>query len=81
MKKPLDKPGKICYTYIRKRKGDKTMVDMEKREALLERVIRVYGFEHEITIGFARLCENELFSDACLEALCIAHECFPYHGE
>ena len=57
------------------------MIDMEKREALLERVIRVYGFEHEITIGFARLCENELFSDACLEALCIAHECFPYYGD
>lgn len=57
------------------------MINHEKREALLQRVIRVYGFEHEITIGFARLCENDLFSDACLEALCIAHECFPYYGE
>ena len=52
----------------------------EYREKLLERVIRVYGFEHEVTIGFARLCENPDFSDACLEALCIAHECFPYYG-
>lgn len=53
----------------------------EYREKLLERVIRIYGFEHEVTIGFARLCENTDFSDACLEALCIAHECFPYYGE
>ncbi len=53
----------------------------EYREKLLERVIRVYGFEHKVTIGFAWLCENSIFSDACLEALCIAHECFPHHGD
>lgn len=53
----------------------------EIREKLLERVIRVYGFEHEITIGFAKLCENTDFSDKFLEVLCIAHESFPYYGE
>jgi hypothetical protein len=77
----LTNPGKYVILISEKEKETETMIDMEKREALLERVIRVYGFEHEITIGFAKLCENELFSDACLEALCIAHECFPYHGE
>lgn len=77
----MTNPEKYAILISEKEKEIETMIDMEKREALLERVIRVYGFEHEITIGFARLCENELFSDACLEALCIAHECFPYHGE
>lgn len=54
---------------------------MSKREELVQRVAAVYGHEHQITIDFARLCENDLFSDAMLEALCIAHECFPYYGE
>ena len=53
----------------------------EYREKLLERVIRVYGFEHEITLDFAELCENPLFSDAYLETLCIAHERFLYYEE
>ena len=52
----------------------------EYREKLLERVIRVYGFEHEVTIEFARLCENPDFSEEFLEIMCIAHECFPYYG-
>lgn len=52
-----------------------------KREELIQRVIAVYGAEHDITKGFIQLCENELFSTAMLEALCITHECFPYHEE
>lgn len=45
-----------------------------KREELLSRVIRVYGFEHAVTQGFAWLCENSYFADSCLEALCVLHE-------
>jgi hypothetical protein len=45
-----------------------------KREELLTRVIRVYGMEHEVTQGFAWLCENSYFTDSCLEALCELHE-------
>ena len=52
-----------------------------KREELLTRVIRVYGMEHEVTIGFAWLCENSLMSDQALECLCKAHEVFPYKGD
>ena len=51
----------------------KTMMNA-KREELLDRVIRVYGMEHEVTIGFAWLCENSYFTDSCLEALCELHE-------
>lgn len=30
----------------------------ELRENLLDRIIRIYGFEHEITIWFATMCEQ-----------------------
>lgn len=30
----------------------------EFRKNLLDRVIRLYGFEHRITIGFAETCER-----------------------
>ena len=79
MKKYLTNPELCDILKPSKERRYKQMT--EYREKLLERVIRVYGFEHEITIGFARLCENTDFSDACLEALCIAHECFPYYEE
>lgn len=58
----------------------KTMMN-PKREELLDRVIKVYGMEHEVTIGFAWLCENSCMSDKALECLCMAHELFPYKGE
>ena len=29
----------------------------ELRENLLDRIIRIYGFEHKITIWFAKICE------------------------
>lgn len=47
------------------------------REKLLDRMIKIYGFEHEVVIGFAKLIENPTFTDAMLEALVIAHEAHP----
>ena len=44
------------------------------REELLTRMIRIYGFEHEVVIEFARLMENDSFSDEMLEAIVKAHE-------
>lgn len=46
------------------------------RENLLDRMIRIYGFEHEIVIEFARLMETEM-SDHDLETIVKAHEEFP----
>ena len=50
------------------------------REALLDRMIRIYGFEHEIVIEFARFAEN-LYEgkpyDELLTCLVESHEEFP----
>ena len=47
------------------------------REQLLDRMIRIYGFEHEIVIEFARMCEELLpteNNDKALETLVKCHE-------
>ena len=47
------------------------------REQLLDRMIRIYGFEHEIVIEFARMCEEWLSTennDKALETLVKCHE-------
>ena len=47
------------------------------RERLLDRMIRIYGFEHEIVIEFARMCEEWLpteNNDKALETLVKCHE-------
>lgn len=44
-----------------------------KREELLSRMIRIYGFENPATIEFARLAETEI-SDYDLETIVITHE-------
>ena len=47
------------------------------REQLLDRMIRIYGFEHEIVIEFARMCEEWLpteNNDKALEILVKCHE-------
>lgn len=47
----------------------------EKRQALLDRMIRVYGFEHEIVIMFADLVERwEKEMDDKLETIVKCHE-------
>jgi hypothetical protein len=50
------------------------------REDLLTRIIKIYGFEHEITIMFAEILENWVENEACnrrLERLVEAHEQYP----
>ena len=54
------------------------------REDLLTRIIRIYGFEHEITIWFAQLLEtqeeNEI-NNKMLEKMVKCHEKNPIVGE
>ena len=50
------------------------------REQLLDRMIKIYGFEHEIVIEFARMCEEWLpteNNDKALETLVKCHEDSP----
>lgn len=50
------------------------------REQLLDRMIRIYGFEHEIVIEFARMCEewsSTENNDKALETLVKCHEEYP----
>lgn len=53
----------------------------ENRENLLTRMIRVYGFEHEATVDFAKLMENPAVSDDILETIVKAHEEMPFEEE
>ena len=51
------------------------------REQLLDRMIRIYGFEHEVVITFAEMCEDANFSDWMLEAIVKSHEQYPQISE
>lgn len=47
------------------------------REQLVDRMIRIYGFENQIVIDFCRMCEewdNNEWNDKVLEILVQAHE-------
>lgn len=47
------------------------------RETLIDRMIRIYGFEHSIVIQFAELCERMAdteYNNKALIALVKAHE-------
>lgn len=46
------------------------------REELLTRMIRIYGFEHEAVLEFAKLMESDI-SDESLEVLVECHEQYP----
>lgn len=51
------------------------------REQLLDRMIRIYGFEHDIVIEFARMCESYPQGeqwDKTLRVLVECHEANPY---
>ena len=56
----------------------------EFRGQLLDRMIRIYGFEHPLVISFAEACEgyvgNETW-DKALEKLVECHEREPYCPE
>ena len=50
------------------------------REKLIDRMIRIYGFENPIVIEFCRLCENwedTNEKDRFLEAIVKSHEELP----
>jgi len=57
------------------------------REELLDRMIRIYGFEHPIVIQFANSCLSYTSADLapmwdkCLETIVKCHERDPYFGE
>lgn len=44
------------------------------REELLTRMIRLYGFEHEVVIQFARLMENKAVGNESLLLVVESHE-------
>lgn len=46
------------------------------KEELLDRMIKIYGFEHDAVIEFAELIENDTFTDEMLEVIVKAHETF-----
>lgn len=45
------------------------------REQLLNRMIRIYGFEHEAVVQFARLCESYPIGEVYDDMLAILVEC------
>ena len=54
------------------------------REQLLDRMIRIYGFEHGIVIDFAKMCETYPQGeqwDKALRVLVECHEASPYFEE
>ena len=58
-------------------KGAKEREVDTMRENLIDRMIRIYGFEHPIVIQFAELCErmeNTEANDKALMMLVKAHE-------
>lgn len=50
---------------------------MTKREQLLDRMIRIYGFEHKLVIEFAEMIENPNYKTEILETLVNCHEANP----
>ena len=61
------------YNYRKKQESEV----IKMREQLLDRMIRIYGFEHEIVIEFARMCKEWLpteNNDKALETLVKCHE-------
>lgn len=51
------------------------------RETLVDRMIRVYGFEHDCVLAFISLCEryeDSLWNDHLLEILVESHEADPF---
>ena len=48
------------------------------REKLIDRVIRIYGFEAEQTVAFAKLCENDQITDEQLTTIVENAEELPF---
>jgi hypothetical protein len=69
--------GKTCAIIQseRTKKGNEKMTKL--REELVDRMIRIYGFENPIVIQFCKLCESDQFEDWELKVVVESHECFP----
>lgn len=54
------------------------------RESLIDRMIRIYGYEHKIVLDFCRLCEaweNNDWNNKSLAILVESHEAEPVFEE
>ena len=49
----------------------------ELREKLIDRMIRIYGFENPIVIDFCKMCEMSCMSDKALTTIVECHEEYP----
>lgn len=50
------------------------------RESLIDRMIRLYGYENNLVIDFAKMCEawaKNDWNDKCLALLVASHEADP----
>ena len=50
------------------------------RENLIDRMIRIYGYESKITINFCRICEtweDNSWNNKCLSIMVQSHEAAP----
>ena len=47
------------------------------RKQLIDRMIRVYGFEHPLVLDFCKLCASDWMSDKALETTVKCHEEYP----
>lgn len=50
---------------------------MNEREKLLDRMIKIYGFEHELVIEFTGMIEDPQYKTKILETLVRCHEAYP----
>ena len=79
----LDKIAGLCYNvYVIKKGRNKTM--SEYRKNLVDRMIHLYGFEHEIVILFANMAEKYTDSkewDNAMRLIVEAHEANPVIDE
>lgn len=54
------------------------------RESLIDRMIRIYGYEHKIVLDFCHLCEaweDNDWNNKCLAILVESHEAEPVFEE
>ena len=51
------------------------------KEKLIDRMVRIYGFENPIVIEFCRMCERGVIIEDLLELIVEAHEKCPQLDE
>lgn len=50
----------------------------EFKKQLIDRMIRIYGFEHQVVIDFVKACESNQFEEYVLEIVVKLHEEHPW---